>query len=327
MNRPPHRPSSDHVTDEDLSALADGVLAVDDAALVEDHVGHCPDCSARLAAFGAARDALRRSAGDPAESVDDVTRRRMISTAVNAPVTGMAARASGPTARTRALAVAAVALLAVAAVATLRVTSDDENQLASGEGGPSGLPIGADRVGVTDGPLDDPNALASALAAAESGAIVNGIEGSQDFAGGEVADEALAGGRVSQGGGAMIVGPTTTAPSEAGEGKSDAAGAGETTSESVAESIPPSPPAPRPAQGTASPSTVRSASPDDLRAIARCYRTVKSPESGSALTAALTGTYQNAPVIVLGFRSPDKRTLAMILARDSCTIVTAQSFR
>lgn len=317
MNRPPHRPSSDHVTDEILSAFADGVLAADDAALVENHLGECPDCSARLAAFDAVRAALRRSTVEPVAPVDEVTRRRMISAALNAPGAARAARGSGPTARYRALAVAAVAVLAVAAVATLRVTGGDESQLASGTAETFGLPIGPERVRITDGALDDPDALAAALAAAEAStsAYASGDEQSgevYDNVAGDAAGERRAGG--STGGGAAIISDGAVAQT----GESDVAGSGTATS-----SIPA--PAPlRPAPQT----VIRSATPDELRAIARCYRTVKgSATGGGTLTSAVTGTYQNAPVIVLGFRSPDKRTLAMILARDSCTIVSAQSFR
>jgi hypothetical protein len=69
-------PTSDHLDDETLSALLDG--AAEDAAA---HLPGCERCSGRQAELAAARAALQAA---PVESLDELTRRRLVTTALEA---------------------------------------------------------------------------------------------------------------------------------------------------------------------------------------------------------------------------------------------------
>jgi hypothetical protein len=91
-----------HLDDETLSALLDGEAAG------TDHVASCDQCSARLAALTEARDAVRA----PVDELDEITRARLIRTALDAPP----AQAPRSPRRARQW---AVGLTAVAAVAGL----------------------------------------------------------------------------------------------------------------------------------------------------------------------------------------------------------------
>lgn len=306
MNRPPH-----HLSDEALSAHAD--VASDRATRreVEDHLDSCDRCAARLETLSRARDALR---GGLVETVDQLTRRRLVSRAVSAAAGGAARR---PSRRVAILTAAAAVVVTVGVVGAARLGSDDQAQNLAASAGAFGLPIGNDRIVEEAGALDDPSALEAVLRSQ----VIVGIGGS----GGA---DAEAGGQAATSGGGGI-----PAGVEADDGNADAAagtrrivrqGDASTTAEEseVPAAVTAGPPEALRIAGTGSPAE------PTLTAIARCYRAVAgSLSEESRLTAAATGSYADQRVVVLGFRTKTTRLLAMVLSRDDCSIVTAQSFQ
>lgn len=216
------------------------------------------------------------------------------------------------------LAAAAAALIALGTVTAIRaVGSDDGDEIASDS--PelvSGLPIGRDRISVVDASLDDVTAVSDALSTVEAGQPDGATAARQSQSG--VATESGGGTGLSgggQGGGGKAGGT--------GAGTSISAPSGATDAQSGTASEQPAPIAPP----AAARSAVRAGpADDDVKAVVRCYQAVKNSLSGDqTLTAALVGTYQGKAAVVLGFRSADRRVLAMVLARDECSILSAHS--
>lgn len=307
MSRSPH-----HLSDEALSAHADGTSDRTARSEIGDHLASCARCAARLDSLGNAAEALRGAAVEP---VDNLTRRRMIARAL-AVATTRPTRVARPGHRLRALAAAAVALVAIGAVSLFAVdTGDGTDEVA---GGAFGLPLDADQVAVEVGELDDPAYLQSTLLAFEDGGDV--IAGGSVDAG-EAGTSAGAGRQAGSGGGAAVGASSVAEDAVGSEAPSPAARSG-----APSESRPVAIVAAPPAQGGL---PLAPAGTKDLAAIGRCYRSLASSiPDDSKLTAAATGTYQHRKAIVLGLRSgAGGRLLAMVLARDDCSILSAQSFR
>lgn len=306
MNRPPH-----HLTDEALSALLDdattGAGDRDARRQAEDHLAACEVCASRRASLD---DALARLRAAPIDPVDELTRRRMITRAVETTAPSTDARRYR---RASALAVAAVAVVVLGVVGAFTLADDDDTaQVASG---PFGLPLEAENV-AAGVPLDNSDDLYITLVGYES------REALKPAPGGEVSESrgertATAGGggvNGSAGGGSGGAGLSVTTiagevPVAAPSGEADAI----TEESGAAVRALPLPRAPSDA---------------DLSAVGRCYRLLAdSIPVESKLTAAATGTYQGNRAVVLAFRSSGNRLLAMILARSDCSILGAQSFR
>lgn len=304
MNRPPH-----HLSDEALSAHAD--VASDRATRreVEDHLDSCDRCAARLETLSRARDALR---GGLVEPVDQLARRRLVSRAVSAAAAGGAA--GRPSRRVAILTAAAAVVVTVGVVGAARLGGDrGEPQLAIQA---FGLPIGAAEIVEEAGALDDPSQLEAVLR-------------NQVF----VAPGGSGGRAAGSGGGSAAVSveefdAADSAASAGGqEAPSQIASADEATSGDAGTPATGGPPVAIEAAPTEG-FMLRMPSEETLTAITRCYRAVAgSLSEESRLTAAATGSYSNQRVVVLGFRTKTTRLLAMVLSRNDCSIVTAQSFQ
>jgi hypothetical protein len=134
---------SEHLTDDALSAALDGEIPDGD------HLASCAVCAARRDRMAAGRAALRDIA-----PLDELTRRRLITAALDAPPARK--RAGLSPARGLAIAAAVVALLAAAAVPVLLTRGDGSHTTAAS--GPS-------RALGDLGSIDDPGVLQRELAA------------------------------------------------------------------------------------------------------------------------------------------------------------------
>lgn len=281
-----------HLDDDALSASLDGAL--EDSA-GQHHLAGCATCAARRDQLDAARSAL---AAAPVEPVDELTRRRLVATAL---------AEAGPAALRRAWyqrpalagGVAAVLLALFAAVPFMTGgdTSGGDEQAATAALNAAGSEFLGDL-----GDLSDPSALRERFGAQRSLAL---------------SEEAKSAGE-----------------SEA-TGGSGAAGAPEAVSSPAPPAPAAGRPAAAPAAPTPSPATDAAAETyaqttrDDVdgagldRTVAdACARTLAGgPARGSQLMAVATGTYEGAPAIVAVFND-ERGATAYVAARDGCRLLT-----
>ena len=275
-----------HLDDEALSALLDGALP--DAA-GQSHLAGCVTCAARREELAAARDAL---AGAPVEPVDEVTRRRMVATALEA--FGPAGVHSRPWYQRPALAGGVAAVLLALFVTVPFVTGDDTT---GGDEQAASMEAAAGEFLGDLGDVSDPAALRERFGARRTLALKDGeadagagaATGGQESAEAPMAPEATA-----------TAGPPYSAPAAAAPSAADSA-----------------------AQNRAEGLSARDAGTGGLdRTVANaCARTLaEGPASGSTLVAVATGTYEGTPAVVAVFDGA-AGTTAFVAARDGCRLL------
>ncbi|MBI2168465.1 MAG: zf-HC2 domain-containing protein [Actinobacteria bacterium] len=321
MNRPPH-----HLGDEVLSAHADGALGTAERDQAIEHLDACPSCAERARALAEASALIRKAKPEP---VDEVTRRRMISRALEATPSGQ------PASLDRRVRIAGLATIAAAVVTVVGMVAfiGDGDKGAETAASSGVLPIGEEEIFADVGELDDPESLRDLLedaALEETGVEAAGSAGA--YAGPESnAGQAAGGGSagvVSGGGAASGGSDDEVADQDAGQTVEQTPDAqtsepeivSETRSETFAAAA--SPPIPN--------RLLAPPSPADVSAITKCYRSSDASAfaKDNKLIAAVTGTYAGKKVVVLGFRLGGGPTLlAMVLSRGDCELVNTQSFR
>lgn len=289
MNRPPHH-LADHAADELLSAHLDGTVEGEERVALEEHLDACDRCRDRLTRLGAHTSALS------VESLDDVTRRRLVGNALEAfDDRVVAARRRPPTWwRSPRLAAAAVVTLLMAIGLTTVLSSggdDDADSVASGIDADGGSAVPEDVVIGDIGAFDDPAALRNYLGVAAeqvSGGVTSGESG----------DSATGGGAITQ------------------EGSGGTAGAGE---------APAGEEEPTDASPTRSESRL-SRDADARTAAERCLGALgEAMPTDAEIALVATGTFQDRPAVALVFEAGG-RFAAFVAARDDCTILAFQSF-
>lgn len=299
MNMNAH--DSSHLNDEALSVLLDGDGETDVPAGAATHLAGCASCAARQAGLAAARTALRVA---PVETVDDLTRRRLISAA-------MAATAEPAPVVTRrpwylrpvmAGGVAAALLLVFATVAFLGGDKDSNDTVASSAAG-SGE-IAAAFLGDLGDISDD-----AAVRAAFGGA---GLGGSGLLESGTDTD-AAANERT-------VAAPEATATA-GGVPAGDAAGSSayqqDLPDDSQTNFAPPQAPEPRLARDEAAKAAVldRTVTDQCTTALAR------GPARSARLVAVGIGTYRNTAAVVAAYETA-AGTEVFVTARDGCDLLT-----
>jgi hypothetical protein len=280
-----------HLDDDALSAALDGAL--EDAA-DQSHLAGCAACSARRHQLAMARSAL---AAAPVEPVDELTRHRLVATAL---------AEADPAARRRAwyqspaLAGGVAAALLALFVAVPFVTGND-NRGGNEQAATAALDAAGSEFLGDLGDLSDPSALRDRFAAQRSLALSNEAEasGGADTAAGTAAGSAPG-----------EAAPPSPAPMAARPEAPTAASApaADTASEAYATQASKA----RRQDGAGLDRTVADA----------CARTLAGgPARGSELLAVATGTYQGDPAIVAVFRGKGGNT-AYVAARDGCRLLT-----
>jgi hypothetical protein len=282
-----------HLDDDALSASLDDAL--EDAA-GQSHLAGCAICAARRDQLAAARSAL---AAAPVEPVDELTRRRLVTTAL---------AEAGPAAHRKAWyqrpalagGVAAVLLALIAAVPF--VTGGDNS------GDQQAATAALDRAGsefLGDlGDLSDPSALRERFGAQRSLALSEEAKatGEADAAGGSGAAEA------PKAATAPPLAPVSGRPAKPVPAAPTAGAATDTAAEPYAQS---NQSARDEAAGGGLDRTVAEA----------CARTLAGDVAqGSSLLAVATGTYHDTPAVVAVF-SGERGTTAYVAARDGCRLL------
>ncbi|HVM39727.1 MAG TPA: hypothetical protein VM618_02975 [Acidimicrobiia bacterium] len=300
MNQPPHHPD-----DEALSAFLDG----SDADGVAAHLSACASCAERFDALGRARAAL---AAEP-EPLPDLTRRRLVATAIESAGTPLASRDAILPGRARArrsrrllpmLGAAAAAVFVVGGIVALQDdggngadttalggSSFSEGTAGGGlaAGGGAGVPL------LELGDLDDPDALREALR--NSGVVEFDATAGPD---------AATGGSASAGGG--------------GSAADDASN--ESDGESTPEEVAPVAGFPHRAMTAEPTDSDEGNTYDDF---VRCLAEAQPP--GTALVLAGRGSFGDTPALALAFRSAEtERILVLVVARDDCGVLHSESF-
>jgi hypothetical protein len=283
-----------HLDDDTLSASLDGAL--EDAA-GQSHLAGCAGCSARRDQLEAARSALATA---PVEPVDELTRRRLVATALDE--AGLATRPRAwyqRPALAGGVAAAVLALLVAVPFVTGDRPSSDTNGAAS-----AGLEVAGGEFLGDLGDLSDPAALRERFAAQRPLALTDAAQA---------------------GGGADTAGGTGSASAPKAAAPPHAPVAGSATAET------PAVPSPQPASDAAAESyaqnnrTARDEADSaglDRTVAEACARTLAGgPARGSNLLAVATGTYQGNPAVVAVF-SDEEGTTAFVAARDGCRLLT-----
>lgn len=274
-----------HLDDEFLSASLDGELAATDA----DHLAGCAVCAARRDGLAEARAALQTA---PVEPVDELTRRRILTTALEG--AGFDGRRQRTWSRRPALAggVAAVLLAFLAAVPFL--TGDDS----SPEATTAALELAGGEFLGHLGDLSDPSVLSARLGGQESRARPEVAE-ADDAASGSVAADTAAPSSAAE--------APPAAPALGGQGETS--GRYSTTARSATDS-------------TASGAGGDGGDGDGWAAADVCARRLAAGEAhGARLVAVATGTYRDARAVVAVFDEGDGR-FAYVSSRDGCRLLT-----
>lgn len=292
MNRPPHH-LADHAGDELLSAHLDDAVEGEERVALEEHLDACDPCQARLALLGAHSSDLR------VEPLDDVTRRRLVGTALSAFDDRVVAPRHRPPAwwqSPRLLAAAMVALLlAIGLTTVLSQGGDDADSAATRAQGSDASAIPDDVVVGHIGAFDDPatlrNYLGTELHAATGGAA------------GETSAESS---------------DSDDTSGTADEGADQVDGSDAPAEES---------PAPVEAAPTAGDRSFQLAPDPDARVDAeRCLGALgDAMPTDAEIALVATGTFQDERAVALVFET-DGRFAAFVAARDDCTILAFQSF-
>ena len=294
-------PTSDHPDDETLSALLDG--AAEDLAA---HLQDCDRCSGRQAELAAARAALQTA---PVEPLDELTRRRLVTAALEA--AGAAAPAAPARARRHpALIGSAAAVILAVLVGVPFVLGNDRSsrdQTALTAQAPGSAQESAAAFLGDLGDLSDRDRIRLRLSGAAPDAFT--------AAPAEPAASPPAGGRTA----APLA--TTTAPlGAAGSSAGRNSGAGAEATKSA--STPNADAADRPSSFEQPYASDQSALADRDRADtdACVAALLNGPARGGRLTRSGTGTYQGRPSIVAAFELSGG-TVAFIADRSGCAVL------
>ncbi len=293
MNRPPHH-LADHAGDDLLSAHLDDAVEGEERVALEEHLDACDPCQARLARLGAHSSDLR------VEPLDDVTRRRLVGTALSAFDDRVVAPRHRPPAwwqSPRLLAAAMVALLLAIGLTTAlsQGGDDDADSVAADAQSGEASAIPEDVVIGDIGTFDDPATLRNYLGAEPHTAT--GGAGAGLGADSSDSDD-------------------TSGAAEEGADEIDGSDA------PAAESPPPVEAAPT-ADGR---SSQLSPDPDARSDAERCLGALgDAMPTDAEITLVATGTFQDRPAVALVFEA-DGRFAAFVAARDDCTILAFQSF-
>lgn len=287
---PRHR---DHPGDDALSALIDEQVEKSERESIEAHLTGCEACTDRVAALRGAAALI-----EP-EPADELTRRRLIARALDTATPRM--RPSSSWWRSPRVA-AAAALAAIVAIGSVTVLAgddarDDTSQLAGpladGEGGVASHLYRGDL-----GSLDDPGVIRAALSTAVTGEDSGSVTRSAGQGAGDA--DAIA--------------------DSGADGDSDA----ETDAEEEAAAAEPEPLSDE-RTALAPP---RESDPRGRADASRCLSAIgDAVPDGAELALAATGRFQGRDAVALAFTtSGSDRILALVLARDDCSILSAQSF-
>jgi len=290
-------PTSDHLDDETLSALLDG--GAEDAA---GHLPGCERCAGRQAELAAARAALQAA---PVESLDELTRRRLVATALEA------AGAATPAGRARArrhpaLVGSAAAVILAVLVGVPFVLGNDRpsrDQTALRAPAPESARDAAAFLGDL-GDLSDRERIRLQLSGASPDAFT--------AAPAEPAAAPPAEGRTA-GPVATTTAPLASAGSSAGGGGAGASKSAATPNAVVAD---------RPYSSEQPYASDQSAVADRDRADtdACVAALLNGPARGGRLTRSGTGTYHGRPSIVAAFELSGG-TVAFISDRSGCAVL------
>lgn len=300
MNRPPHH-LADHAGDELLSAHLDDAVEGEERVALEEHLDACDPCQARLARLGAHSSDLR------VEPLDEVTRRRLVGTALSAFDDRVVAPRHRPPAwwqSPRLLAAAMVALLlAIGLTTVLSQGGDDADSVASRAEGGDASAIPEDVIIGDIGTFDDPATLRNSLGAELHTAT-----------GGRAAGDSAA---------------SSDSGDASGTAEGDTSGTAEEGADEFDGSDAPAAESPQPMEAAPTAdgrSSQPSPDPDARSDAERCLGALGDAMPADAeITLVATGTFQDRPAVALVFES-DGRFAAFVAARDDCAILAFQSF-
>jgi hypothetical protein len=280
-----------HLDDDAISASLDGALP--DAA-GQSHLAGCAVCTARRDELGAARSAL---AGAPVEPVDDLTRRRMVATALEA---------FGPVVRARpwyqrpALAGGVAAVLLALFAAVPFVTGDDSTD--GGEQATAALEAAGGEFLGDLGDLSDPAVLRGRFATRRTTTLSEESAERSDDTGAGAATGSVEAGKS----------PGAPAPPQSPASAEPFATASPMAADSAAQNQGGSGPAARDGRAGGLDRTVADA----------CARTLaEGPAWGSTLVAVGTGTFEGDPAVVAVFEGAGGTT-AFVASRDGCRVLS-----